>query len=89
MCCSSNIKRSDSQKGGAEGDEQLRQRFENEIMPKIQEQLKVLDQNEQPNTVTIELKRQLRVRFKLSLSTGCIQFLGIILRWTRTSSPTW
>jgi hypothetical protein len=49
------------QKNGAESDEQLRRRFEKEILPKIQEQLKGLDQNEQPNSVTIELKRQLRV----------------------------
>jgi hypothetical protein len=46
--------------GGSESDEQLRQRFEKEILPKIQEQLKGLDQNEQPNSATIELKRQLR-----------------------------
>lgn len=48
-----------------EGDEQLRQRFEKEILPKIQEQLKALDKNEQPNTTTIELKRQLRVSSSL------------------------
>ena len=50
------------QKNGVESDEQLRQRFQKEILPKIQEQLKGLDQNEQPNNATIELKRQLRVR---------------------------
>lgn len=55
------------QKNGAssESDEQLRQRFEKDILPKIKEQLKGLDQNEQPNTATIELKRQLRVGFQM------------------------
>lgn len=54
----------------ASKDEQLQKRFENEILPKIQEQLKALDQNEQPNATTIELKRQLRVRLCLTRLFG-------------------
>lgn len=58
------------QKNGVESDEQLRQRFQKEILPKIQEQLKGLDQNEQPNNATIELKRQLRVRSRPSTAVN-------------------
>lgn len=42
-------------------DQELETRFKSQILPKIQEQLKGLDQNEKPNAATIELKRQLRV----------------------------
>jgi hypothetical protein len=71
------------QKNGVESDEQLRQRFQKEILPKIQEQLKGLDQNEQPNNATIELKRQLRVR---TVSAPVVTFWK---RWcTRAPVPS-
>jgi hypothetical protein len=44
----------------AKRDGELETRFKSQILPKIQEQLKGLDQNEKPNAATIELKRQLR-----------------------------
>lgn len=43
-----------------ERDAELQQRFEKTILPKIKGQLQALDQNENPNTTIIELKRQLR-----------------------------
>lgn len=52
----SNVSAEDAKK-----DQELETRFKSQILPKIQEQLKGLDQNEKPNAATIELKRQLRV----------------------------
>ena len=43
-------------------DQDMEERMEKTILPKIQAQLKGLDQNPNPNSTTIELKRQLRVR---------------------------
>lgn len=40
--------------------EELRENFEDTILPKIERQLKELDDNEEPNDITIDLRRQLR-----------------------------
>lgn len=40
--------------------EELRENFEETILPKIEKQLKELDEIEEPNDITIDLRRQLR-----------------------------
>lgn len=40
--------------------QELRANFEDIILPKIERQLKELDENEEPNDITIDLRRQLR-----------------------------
>mmetsp|Transcript_8296 Transcript_8296/g.24857 ORF Transcript_8296/g.24857 Transcript_8296/m.24857 type:complete len:270 (+) Transcript_8296:262-1071(+) len=56
----SNGKTAEQTAEAAMKDAELQEKFEKEVLPKIVEQLKGLDQNEEPNDVTIELKRQLR-----------------------------